>query len=296
MLDSIRNILLTALAPVIWGSTYIVTTELLPENQPFTAAVIRAVPAGLVLLLLFPAKLNRDNGFKIFLLSILNIGIFQGLLFVAAYRLPGGIAAVVGALQPIMIMAIIWLIDHTKPKLSILACGLIAVIGMSAIFLNKGALWDQIGLLAAFIGTVSMSFGTFLSKRWGSEMHIMSFTGWQLLLGGICLVPFSIAFDSPVVEITFDNIIGYFYLSSFGALLAYALWFRGIKKLPSTSVSSLGLLSPVTAIILGWLFLGQSLELKQTSGVIIVLISILFIVNTTNTQNKTPEPISSPNI
>ncbi|KGJ15397.1 hypothetical protein IX54_02325 [Paracoccus sanguinis] len=44
------DILLTALAPVIWGSTYIVTTQLLPPGYPVTAAAIRALPAGLVLL------------------------------------------------------------------------------------------------------------------------------------------------------------------------------------------------------------------------------------------------------
>ena len=46
------DILLTALAPLIWGSTYIVTSELLPPHRPFTAALIRVLPAGLLLLLL----------------------------------------------------------------------------------------------------------------------------------------------------------------------------------------------------------------------------------------------------
>ena len=43
-------ILSTALAPLIWGSTYLVTTEFLPPNRPFTAALIRVLPAGLLLL------------------------------------------------------------------------------------------------------------------------------------------------------------------------------------------------------------------------------------------------------
>ena len=121
---------------VIWGSTYIVTTELLPPDRPFTAALLRTLPAGLLLVL-----------------AALNIGVFQALLFVAAYRLPGGVAAVV----------------------------------------------------------------------------------------------------------------------------AYALWFRGIARLPSVAVSSLGLLSPVTAVLLGWALLGQAMTGVSLMGMLVVLASILAV-------------------
>src|SRR5690606_11104627 len=46
------DLLLTAIAPAIWGSTYLVTTELLPQGVPVTVALLRALPAGLLLLLL----------------------------------------------------------------------------------------------------------------------------------------------------------------------------------------------------------------------------------------------------
>ncbi|MDC9592424.1 hypothetical protein [Xenorhabdus sp. IM139775] len=48
----IQNILLTALAPIVWGSTYIITTEVLPPNMPLLASTIRALPAGILLLLI----------------------------------------------------------------------------------------------------------------------------------------------------------------------------------------------------------------------------------------------------
>ena len=46
------DLLLTASAPIVWGSTYIVTTEFLPGFEPMTVAVLRALPAGLLLLLI----------------------------------------------------------------------------------------------------------------------------------------------------------------------------------------------------------------------------------------------------
>ena len=90
--------LATAFGPVIWGSTYIVTTELLPPDRPFTAALLRTLPAGLLLVLWcrrWPAWGDWVGWRRLLVLAALNIGVFQALLFVAAYRLPGGVAAVV---------------------------------------------------------------------------------------------------------------------------------------------------------------------------------------------------------
>ena len=80
----IMVILATALAPLIWGSTYLVTTEFLPPGRPFTAALLRVLPAGLLLLAWtreWPRW--RDMGWLL-VLSILNIAFFQAMLFVSA--------------------------------------------------------------------------------------------------------------------------------------------------------------------------------------------------------------------
>lgn len=91
------DLLLTALAPTIWGTTYIVTTQFLPPDRPFIAALLRVLPAGFVLLCWCRHFPLRGEGWKLIITGILNIGAFQALLFVAAYRLPGGLAAVTRA-------------------------------------------------------------------------------------------------------------------------------------------------------------------------------------------------------
>src|SRR3989338_9898395 len=105
----------TALAPAIWGSTYIVTTELLPPDRPFTAALLRTLPAGLLLVLFIRHLPKRAEWGRIAVLAALNIGVFQALLFIAAYRLPGGLAAVVGAIQPLLMMGLVWACDRHRP-------------------------------------------------------------------------------------------------------------------------------------------------------------------------------------
>ena len=280
--QSISNLLWTALAPIIWGTSYLVASELLPQDRPFTAALIRVLPAGVILImwsyLFLPrVRLNVKQWGQLLVLSALNIGFFQALLFIAAYRLPGGIAAVVGAIQPLLMMLIIWLVNQQRPQARVVVMALVAVIGMGLLFIKPNDGWDNIGLMAAFSGTICLGLGTFLARRWNNGMPVLSFTGWQLGLGGLMLLPMALLLEEALPELSINHYLGYSYLSIFGAIFAYSIWFRGVTKLSSVSVSCLGLLSPITAILMGWVVLDQALSIREGMAIFIVLSSVLMI-------------------
>ena len=285
-------ILVTAIAPTLWGSTYIITTELLPADRPFIAACLRLLPAGIILVLMSRHLPQRSEWLRIFILAILNFAIFHVLLFTAAYRLPGGLAAVVGAIQPLMMMCLIWLVDGRKPAQLALAASIIAVIGMSILLLSPSSTWDLIGIMAATVGAVLMTCGVFLAGRWRTDMPLLAFTGWQLLIAGALLAPLAWVLDPPLLTLTTKNILGYGYLSLFGTTLAYVLWFNGIAKLSPVAVSSLGLLSPISAVIIGWVILEQSITGFALLGLIAVLGSVL-TVQWALAPKKVPKPASN---
>lgn len=271
------DVLITAISPVIWGTTYIVTTELLPPDRPFIAALLRTLPAGLLLTMLFRRLPKRHEWSRLIILSALNIGFFQALLFVAATRLPGGLAAVVGAIQPLLVMGLAWAIDRHQPARLAVGASVLGIAGMAALLLSPGAAWDGVGITAALAGAVCMASGTFLSRRWKPDVPVMVFTGWQLMLGGALLIPAAWYLDAPLTTLSTKNVLGYGYLAIFGTALAYALWFRGIARLWPVAVSSLGMLSPLTAVVLGWLLLGQSMSGQSLLGLLIVFGSILTV-------------------
>ncbi|MEN9893090.1 MAG: hypothetical protein RLY78_3385 [Pseudomonadota bacterium] len=272
-----RDVLLTAIAPMIWGSTYIVTSELLPPDRPFTAAVIRVVPAGLLLLAWQRSGLPRAWWPRLLLLGALNIGAFQALLFVAAYRLPGGLAAVLGAVQPLLVLALAWWADGLRPARRPLMAAIAGVAGMAALLLSPRTVVDGPGIAAALAGAACMAGGVWLTRRWRPPLPVLALTGWQLLLGGLMLVPLAAVLDAPLPPLGATQIAAYAWLSLAGALLAYALWFRGIARLPSVAVASLGLLSPLTAVLLGWLLLGQAMTGLAGVGLVVVLASVLAV-------------------
>jgi probable blue pigment (indigoidine) exporter len=81
--DYWKNVILTALTPIVWGTTYFVTTEFLPPGRPLFGAMMRALPVGL-LILLYAGKLPEGKWwYRVFILGGLNIGLFFALLFTA---------------------------------------------------------------------------------------------------------------------------------------------------------------------------------------------------------------------
>ena len=267
-------ILTTALAPLIWGSTYLVTTEFLPPNRPFTAALIRVLPAGLLLLAWTRRLPRRGEWGFVALLGFLNIGFFQAMLFVAAYRLPGGLAAVLSSTQTLMVLVFTWLIGKTMPPKAAWAWSATGVLGIAMLVLSPSARYDDTGILAALSGAAAMALGVYLSKYKKTSLPVLAFTGWQLFIGGVFLLPVALLAEPPLESLSPANIGGYLYLCLFGAVFAYVLFFNGIVKLSPAAVSSLGLLSPVSAFVLGWLFLGQGMDAKSLAGFALVLVSI----------------------
>ncbi|WP_380281865.1 EamA family transporter [Kitasatospora purpeofusca] len=269
-------VLITALAPAIWGSTYLVTTELLPPGRPLLAGVLRALPAGLLLVALTRRLPKGSWWWRSLVLGALNIGAFFALLFVAAYRLPGGVAATVGAVQPLIAAGLSAALLGDRVSLRTLLSGIAGVAGVSLLVLRANAQLDVLGIVAALGGAVVMATGVVLSKRWTSPAPLLATTGWQLTAGGLLLLPVALLVEGPPPShLTGANLLGYGYLSLIGAAVAYALWFRGIRALPPTSVTFLGLLSPVVATALGWLVLGQDLAPVQAVGALIVLGSLV---------------------
>lgn len=271
----LTNLLTAAIAPLVWGSTYLVTTELLPPGRPLLAATLRALPVGLVLTI---AARQRPHGvwwWRMTVLGTLNIGAFFALLFVAAYRLPGGVAATAGAVQPLIVAGLAAvLLGETFTRRTALA-GVTGLVGVGLLVLGPEAGLDPIGLLAALGGTMSMATGVVLTKRWGRPVGLLTATGWQLAVGGLLLAPLALLVEGPPPAMTAANVGGILWLGIAGTGLAYSMWFRGIERLPVSSLTFLALISPLVATIAGWVVLDQSLTPVQLVGGGLVLAAVV---------------------
>ncbi|MCD1635519.1 DMT family transporter [Martelella mediterranea] len=268
------DFLLTALAPAIWGTTYIVTTQLLPDGYPLTVSLLRALPAGLILLLLVRQWPKPEWLPKLFILGFLNFTLFWGLLFVAAYRLPGGVAATLGATQPLIVLFLArGLIGAPIRPLAVVAA-LGGFVGVALLLLSSMVTLDSLGIAAAFGGALSMALGTVLTRRWQFPVAPLTLTAWQLTTGGLLLLPLALAMEPGFPMPNAKAVAGLVWLGLIGAALTYFFWFRGIARIGPGPAALLGFLSPLSAVLLGWIILGQALSPLQVAGAVLVLASL----------------------
>lgn len=266
-------LVITTFTPLVWGSTYAVTTEFLPPDRPLFTALMRALPAGLMLLAITRTPPRGVWILRAAVLGVLNIGAFFPMLFLAAYRLPGGVAAVLGAVGPLFALGFAAALLAERATARKLLAGFAGVFGVGLVVLRADARLDTVGVLAGLAGAALMSAGTVLTKRWGRPEGVsaLTLTGWQLTAGGLLLAPVALLIEGPPPALTGENLLGYAYLGIVGTAVAYWLWFRGLSRLPATSIAFLTLISPLSAAVIGWAALGQTLTPLQLLGMTIAL-------------------------
>ena len=267
----------TALAPAVWGTTYAVTTELLPPGHPLFAGLARALPAGLIAVALTRMLPRGAWWWRAAALGFLNIGLFFALLFVAAERLPGGVAATLGATQPLVVAVLAVALLGERPSRWRIAWGLAGVAGVGLVVLGPDAGFDPVGVVAGVAGAAAMGLGVTLTKRWGrpAGASAMAFAGWQLAAGGLLLLPLALAVEGLPHALDAEAGAGYLWLGLVGGLLAYTLWFRGIGSLPVTATALLALLSPLVAAAIGALLLSEAFTVVQCAGFALALAALL---------------------
>ncbi len=267
---------LAALTPIIFGTTYLLTTEFLPPGRPLLAALMRSLPTGLVLIIGSPIPPRRWMA-RFFILSVLYASGLFPLLFIAAYRLPGGVAAVINSLSPLLVVVISVPLLGSRIRAIQIVAGILGTAGVALLVLQSDARLDGVGLIAMAGAAIMFSVATVLTKRWGRPegMTTIGVTGWIFLFAGLTLLPATLLIEGLPDHLTTGNIAGLVYLVLISGIVAYAVWFWGLERLSASAVTFLTLLNPVTAAVLGWVVLDQRLNHWQLLGAVIVLVSVV---------------------
>lgn len=252
---------------------------------------MRSIPAGLLLLIVGRKLPHGIWWWRSLVLGILNIGAFFALLFVAAEHLPGGVASTIGSVQPLFVTVLASFLVSERLTRRRIFTGLASIAGVVLLVNQSPGKLDAIGVGAALTAAATMSIGIVLAKRWGQPATPIVTTSWQLIAGGLVLLLATLAAEGlpSIASLAPRNIAGFSYLTLIGTTLAYTLWFRGIEHLPVSSVAFLGLLSPIIAVMCGWIFLNQSLSIGQIAGAIVVIGAVLF-VNLASRKQDAPLP------
>lgn len=284
-------VMITAIAPVAWGSNYFVTHEFLPADAPLYGALIRALPAGLLLLAVRRRLPHGSWWWKSLVLGTLNVGAFFVLIYLAAQLLPTSIAATVMATSPVVMMLFAWLVLSAPPRARHLAGAGVGLAGVALMLFSGMVVADLRGVLASIGAMVMSSFGYILAKRWGGDVDVLSLTAWQLVAGGLVLLPVAVAVEGGPPTLALSAALGFGYVAVVATALAFAAWFAGLRHLDAGTVGLVGLLNPVTGVLLGTVVAAETLTIRQLCGLALVLAGILLGLPRRRPADEHPDPV-----
>lgn len=264
-------LLLTAVAPAAWGTTYIVTELFLPPDRPLFSALVRALPVGLVMLAWRRRLPPRGWWWKAIVLGMLNIGLFFPLIFVSAYGLPGGLASTIQATSPLAVMAVAWLVIAERPTVLRLVGAVAGLAGVALLVLRTPEGVTGLGLAGAFGSVAISAVGFVLIKRWHPPVDMLTLVSWQLVVGGLFLLPVALLVEGAPPPIDLPAALGLAWIAVVGTGLAYFCWFTGLRAMPAGGTALVGLVNPVVGTVLGVAFAHEVFGPAQALGVLLVL-------------------------
>ncbi|MDD2841044.1 MAG: EamA family transporter [Tolumonas sp.] len=265
---------LVALTPILWGTTYLITGKYLSDWPALWLSVMRAIPPGLLLLAIRPARVPWRQVPYLLLISFLYIGAFFPLLFVAALHLPGSVAGTLSATLPLLLLGLQWLFLRKVPTRQSLCCSLLGLGGVM-LLLGPGASLDWVGVTASLLSVLLIGLCSLLLQQRPWQGELISFTGWQLLLGGLMILPLAYWQDGAMPMPAGDDWFGLLWLIVLNSALAYVLWLWGMAHLPLNRLGLLTLLNPMTAVLAGSFLMHEALSCQQWIGVAVVFASLL---------------------
>ena len=267
---------------LIWGSTYLgikVAGDTIPA---FFAVSSRFVIAG-TLMAAWVAWRRGRGALRITrreLASAVLIGLLlpgaNGILFVAERTVPTGVASLIIASVPLLVV-LLRLAGGDRPPTLAIAGVLVGFIGVALLFHPEGgATWWGIALTG--LSAVAWATGSYLSARIPLPQDAFVATTFEMLLGGLILLPFGLAQRPDPTEFAAKSLVAFAYLILVGSLIGFTAYVWLLHHVPLGTVSTYAYVNPVVAITLGVVFLDEHVTWRIALGAAIVLASVAVVV------------------
>ena len=277
--------LLVAAFCLIWSAAFAISKLAIFDCPPLLLISARCVLAGLIVLggtaLAGSRPWVTPRDIALFaLLGIANYALYLGCNCVGIrHGLSAGLAALIASANPVLtaVLAAAFLSEPlTRRKVGGLVLGVVGVALIIKSRITGGE--SAVGVAFGIGALLALAGGTILFKRFMPGGSLVIGNGVQNLAGGVALVPFWLASERigdvvPSVRL----LLALLFLTLFGSIVAYLLWFHLIKVAGATAASAYHFLMPPLGLFFGWLILGERLEPFDLVGVLPVVLGIWLV-------------------
>jgi len=283
------KILIWLILCLIWGTTWIFIKIGLEDLPPITFAAARFILAVIILAFIIkiqklPLPKTASDWKLIALTGILQFSINYSLVFWSEQYISSGLAAVLQAMIMVfgLVLAWIFLPAERITRLKVFAV-VLGIIGVAVIFIEQ----LQINTFEAFAGCIAIVVGAYaaaqasiLIKAKGSRLHPASLVFTQMICGLPIIIVYALVQEGNPLTLrwTWRAVICVLYLTVLGTIAAFWLYYWLLSKIESTKAMMISLVTPLIAIIIGAIFLGETLPPQTFFGGVLILASIGLIV------------------
>lgn len=273
---------------ILWGTTYLALRVGVTQFPPLLFSTLRFLMAGPILIGLMvimgkkiPSwKILKDQALGGLLMCTLGVSVVGW----AEVNVSSGLAAIICSMIPIWIIIVNLIMNKEERPTPMIMLGFL--VGLSGILIIFSEHLVELyrpeylkSVVAIFFANLCWATGTVLMKKRSSGSDPFMNAGWQMLFGGLFLIPLSLLFDDySTIRWTSEIAYALFYLMLVGSVAAYACYFYAIKKLPMTIVSLYAYVNPIIAVVLGWAALDEKLNARIVAAIAITLLGI-YLVN-----------------
>lgn len=294
------NIILAMIPAFLWGTTYSATQFTLDGWPPLLLGVLRAIPAGVLLLLIKPSLPTKTSWKPLLLIGAINIGVFFCCIFVMAQTLPSAISSVGMMGVPVVAMIIHWIVNGVTPSKLKIVCGLGLLVLAWQLFDPSSIPLNGVGLLAMALAMLCLIIGSMLTQKIGKNVHWWTIVTWQLIFGGMVLIPIALihaaihtdVYVQAMSTFSWKNMMGIVWISGFNTALGYGLYVWLIQRMSIVDFTFGGIANPVAGISCGIVLLNESYTAEQFLLMMAMIVTSLLpqVIHTRQQVKHTLQP------
>ena len=275
---------------VIWGTTYLAISFAIKSMPPFISGTLRFGLAGLLMYIWLRARSPRPfAGVSIPMMALTGVllsGIGNGFVLFAQQGIPSGIAALIVAAVPVIVLILDWaFFSKRAPTKQALLGTAVAIAGVVTIVMHTRSLSGNahpLYLLAMVVAVTGWSFGTLVQKRSANKDTVLSFTCGQMLFGAAFQLLMSFVtnewprFDPAAISLS--GVLAIAYLVVFGSIVGLNCYLWLLTRVAAPKVATYALVNPVVAMVLGSIVLGERITPLAIVAAVLVLLGVALIV------------------
>jgi len=271
---------------ILWGVAYFLAGVAVRELPPLTVVLVRVFLAALALLPVFiyfgfslPKTLKE--WFPFLGMGLLNNVVPFGLIFLGQTHITVGLSSIINSMTPLF--TVIVMASFRQEQLTFLRVigVLLGVVGVAVLSGTGGAISSEqtVGILLCLGAALSYAFAGLWGRKFLSGVPPIKSATCQLMCSTMVMIIVASVIDKPwtLNAPSMHVIYALLALAVFGTALAYIVFFNILVRAGASNVMLVTLLIPITALLLGNVFLDEPIKTKEIVGAIIIGIGLLFI-------------------